>query len=227
MAVKCSNCGEELLGAVNRCWKCGSAFVAPPMSANVPPVRRAPIMVLYPPSESAGAETEIVLAQDGVEVVSATTAEGGASKPPLPGALPARRRGSPFADDHTAKLRANRPPAALARPPTRRSQAQVDYARNSAATGGAIAALLLGIFGMCGSYYVPAGALVTAVLGIGMGLWGLYSDRRGLAIAGLLLCCLTLAMAGFFGAIELYVFINGRNPWELDPSLQTGPAGDF
>src|SRR3954471_6203119 len=27
-AVRCSTCGEELLGAVNRCWRCGTAVVA-------------------------------------------------------------------------------------------------------------------------------------------------------------------------------------------------------
>jgi hypothetical protein len=28
LAVHCGNCGEELLGAVNRCWKCGTASPA-------------------------------------------------------------------------------------------------------------------------------------------------------------------------------------------------------
>ena len=28
MAVRCSKCGEELLGPVNRCWKCGQQFAA-------------------------------------------------------------------------------------------------------------------------------------------------------------------------------------------------------
>lgn len=212
MAVKCSNCGEELLGAVNRCWKCGAAFVAPPTPAAVPPVRRSPIAVIYPPPEKAASDV----------VMAVSTADNGA-----PVIAPVRRRGSPFADQHTATLRAAAAPPTPPRLRSRPGQPQVDYGRSSAATGGAVAALLLGVFGLCGSYYVPAGALVTAILGIGMGLWGVYSDRRGLAIAGLLLCCLTLAIAGFFGAIELFVFVNGRHPWELDPSLQTGPSGEF
>src|SRR4029077_3725812 len=129
---------------------------------------------------------------------------------------PARRRGSPFAEQHTARLRAATAPVSPARLRDRHGQPQGDHARMSAATGGAVAALLLGIFGLCGSYYIPEGALITAVLGIGMGLWGIYSDRRGLAIVGLLLCCLTLGSAGFFGAIKLFVLINGRHPWEVD-----------
>src|SRR5262245_56863795 len=39
MAVRCSKCGEELLGAVNRCWKCGQAFAQRPEIDGRPPVR--------------------------------------------------------------------------------------------------------------------------------------------------------------------------------------------
>jgi hypothetical protein len=39
MAVRCSKCGEELLGAVNRCWKCGQAFAHRPETDGRPPVR--------------------------------------------------------------------------------------------------------------------------------------------------------------------------------------------
>src|SRR5207253_1590079 len=28
--AKCPKCGEALLGAVNRCWKCGETFTVPP-----------------------------------------------------------------------------------------------------------------------------------------------------------------------------------------------------
>ncbi len=40
-AVHCSKCGEELLGAVNRCWKCGQIFSLPPEMDGRPPVRAA------------------------------------------------------------------------------------------------------------------------------------------------------------------------------------------
>jgi hypothetical protein len=39
MAVRCSKCGEELMGAVNRCWKCGQTFALHPEMDGRPPVR--------------------------------------------------------------------------------------------------------------------------------------------------------------------------------------------
>src|SRR5687767_14951058 len=39
MAVKCTKCGEELLGAVNRCWKCGQSFAVHPQADGQPAVR--------------------------------------------------------------------------------------------------------------------------------------------------------------------------------------------
>jgi hypothetical protein len=43
MAVRCSKCGEELLGPVNRCWKCGQQFTAQSDAGGLPPVRYAPV----------------------------------------------------------------------------------------------------------------------------------------------------------------------------------------
>lgn len=46
MSVVCDKCGEPLMGAVNRCWKCGAAFAR--VAANdQPPLRRAPVMAAY------------------------------------------------------------------------------------------------------------------------------------------------------------------------------------
>src|SRR5262249_43278334 len=42
-AVKCSKCGEELLGAVNRCWRCGQTFAATADNSVVQPVSNQPI----------------------------------------------------------------------------------------------------------------------------------------------------------------------------------------
>src|SRR5437773_1075091 len=44
MPVHCSKCGEELLGAVNRCWKCGQMFALPPEKDGRPPIR-VPVVV--------------------------------------------------------------------------------------------------------------------------------------------------------------------------------------
>ena len=43
MSVHCAYCGEELMGAVNRCWRCGRRFAFAPTPESEPPVRRAPI----------------------------------------------------------------------------------------------------------------------------------------------------------------------------------------
>ena len=42
MKRACENCGEELIGSVNRCWRCGAAVNADSLS-KIPPVRRAPV----------------------------------------------------------------------------------------------------------------------------------------------------------------------------------------
>ncbi|HND54025.1 MAG TPA: hypothetical protein PLV92_16555 [Pirellulaceae bacterium] len=42
MQVHCAKCGEEVMGAVNRCWKCHHSF-GNRLAAQLPPVRRPPI----------------------------------------------------------------------------------------------------------------------------------------------------------------------------------------
>jgi hypothetical protein len=41
MAASCGKCGEELLGAVNRCWRCGHVFDGLPGEDGQPPVRHS------------------------------------------------------------------------------------------------------------------------------------------------------------------------------------------
>ena len=43
MQVCCGKCGAELLGAVNRCWRCGTAVLSRPGDTRIPPVRRPPL----------------------------------------------------------------------------------------------------------------------------------------------------------------------------------------
>src|SRR5688572_19636598 len=69
MAVRCSKCGEELLGPVNRCWKCGQQFAAQAEAGGLPPVRYAPVNL--PP-----------------DVVQAEFADGGVVTAAMPGAEP-------------------------------------------------------------------------------------------------------------------------------------------
>ena len=48
MSRACESCGEELFGAVNRCWKCGAAAVIV-ATTKIPPVRRAPVQLRSKP----------------------------------------------------------------------------------------------------------------------------------------------------------------------------------
>lgn len=42
MKRRCENCEEELIGSVNRCWKCGTAVDVESL-LDTPPIRRAPV----------------------------------------------------------------------------------------------------------------------------------------------------------------------------------------
>ena len=82
MAVRCSHCGEELMGAVNRCWKCGRAFSAQPATDGLPPVRRVPVAAVSAEAINESSDA-VVKAEVATELVAAK-----ADKP--------IRSGSPF-----------------------------------------------------------------------------------------------------------------------------------
>ncbi len=84
MAVICGHCGEELLGAVNRCWRCGHSFSAIPDQGGLPPVRR-------PPQK-----------EDGDGPVAATLTEGEVTP------TPRRSPDSPFMSPLKRTLRSSR-----------------------------------------------------------------------------------------------------------------------
>ena len=215
MAVKCASCGEELMGAVNRCWRCGHEFVSPTGSSELPPVRpgaNLPATSSAPPDDAEGTPHA-----EGTPRAEDTPL----SQPPTTPTPPRGydRVGSPFAAAgdaaYTVPRMATRVPDAVEMPV---------YPRHAAATGGAIAAFVLGILSVLGvlllvsGWFLTAiGVLSTSILGIGLGIWGTYSKRRGYAIAGLLLCCLTLSISGFYCTQELYIAIYGRNPWTIQP----------
>src|SRR5688572_22077013 len=122
MSVLCSSCGEELIGAVNRCWKCGKLIVSHSGPLGIPPIRRSPIVgPLNAPVEA------LVL-----EAPEPTTA-------PLPA-----RRGSPF-ERGAAILHVASPTIAQpsAPPPTRRviSDSSGQVARLASAAAMALAFL--------------------------------------------------------------------------------------
>ncbi len=226
-----------MLGAVNRCWRCGTPFVSRTGPADLPPVRRTPVeMPAQATTEAAEtrvvdrAEAEIArgegdadVAASEVEAASTSTNVGDSASTAVATSdhdaatkQPVVRRGSPFASSppHAAATTTVPPakPQSYYGPPA-------SYPRHAAAIGGAIAALLLGVLSLLGAFYIPVGGLITSVVGLVMGVWGLYSERRGVAIAGLLLCCVALAIAGFNGTIELYTWINGHGPWDASTDI--------
>lgn len=236
MAVNCANCGEELLGAVNRCWRCGTEMESRPGNTSLPPVRRAPIPaeVEYVPAVVAG-EGQNGDSPDSDAVVEAALAEEAAAETPPADAAPptayppvvARRVGSPFVEsiEPSGDGPAERSPPAKTHYVVR----QASYPRHLASIGGSIAALVLGILSLIACFYT-AGAVVTAVIGLLMGIWGLYSTRRGPAIIGILLCCVAMAIGGFNGVVWVYESQYGYKPWDAPSgydTLEDGYEEDF
>ena len=83
MAVYCANCGEELIGSVNRCWKCGQTVLSTP-AGGMPPVRTAAAK----PASDVGA-TEAAVPETGVPASGVVVAnlvddqEAGATETPV------------------------------------------------------------------------------------------------------------------------------------------------
>jgi len=181
MAVRCSKCGEELLGAVNRCWKCGQMFALRPEIDGRPPVRAEP---------TAPAELPI----------AAIVAEHDQGQPAAAVAAPARPSVVPV----------SRPPYVQ---PRKATTAELIDARRSGmmAMGGTVASLVLGVLSIgLAALWAPAG--VIAILGLVMGIWGLYSPRRNLALTGMLLCCLGIGVAAYRTANYVYIQVQNSRP---------------
>jgi hypothetical protein len=187
MSYRCPKCGEELIGAVNRCWKCGRAFAAPVTEA------------VAAQAEAAEASAEPTAAE---RVYVAQLAES--SEPP-PEAGPIRV-GSPFAGpsagagplpDNTVVM----PPPQPIRP---------NYPQNAAAAGGAYAAIFLAVMSLfiCliagDGLMLAVAALLIAFLGLIMGAWGLSSNQRKAAGIGLLLCVLAVSLSSVWTGLNAY-----------------------
>lgn len=207
---ECPQCGEPLMGAVNRCWKCGIDLRAE-SRPGMPPVSRnsfEPLVVAEladeKPVEAAAAPLVAPPVPDPTEPAV------GAESPLLEfgpsGSL--LRRGSPFAAGSMLLPPQQSPEFSGA---SRRLPPTLQQAH--AASGGAIAALVLGIFGICLAPIRFEGAIVGAI-GLGMGIWGLYSQRRGWALAGMILCCLAIAVGMYTGVYWLFMITKQSNPWE-------------
>lgn len=174
MTVRCSKCGEELLGAVNRCWKCGQMFALRPEIDGRPPVR-----------------SPAAPAQEPIPAIIVDSAVPGAAA-----ALPVEP--SP-AGGHVISV-----PAPRVVLPRRNTTAEMIEAHRlrMMAMGGTVASIVMGVFAALLATVWPPVAIV-AVLGLLMGIWGLYSPRRNWALVGMLLCCLAIGIGTYGGVRRL------------------------
>jgi hypothetical protein len=222
MAVRCSKCGEELLGPVNRCWKCGQAFATLPDAGGLPPVRREPGPVAVPVIAAPQAVAPAAVIADAASIeepVPAEAADGAAAATSAP-AAPRVRTGSPFSPGAATTLvqqtlnAGTTPLQSRPKPPGTK-----DLIRDQVAVAGAIGSLVLGGFGLAVAWMqnpsaVIGGALI-AVLGLVMGMWGLHSKRRGWALFGMLICVAAISLASYSGAMILY-------QWQLEAKEMEG-----
>ena len=197
MAVRCARCGEELLGAVNRCWKCGQQFAVRPTADGLPPVR-AELVAETVGGAAAAAERSAEGPIEARLIDESAAAAGQVTsvlepRPTITAAVP------PLVSTH---------PLATSRQPNPASPAN-----NVAALGGAYAALLLGLFGLLLSWWRYEGAIV-AFIGLLAGIWGIYSPRRGWALVGMLLCALAMGLGTYTGVRQLYLYLNRNAPIE-------------
>jgi hypothetical protein len=191
MAVHCSKCGEELLGAVNRCWKCGQMFALHPEMDGRPPVRAEAVV-------------------GGNEALNAIVVEPAVGNPMQP------PEGGPAVASLATPTLAQ-PPMARVIQPRRASAAELIDARRAGmmAMGGTVTSLVLGVFAAGLAAIWPPAAMV-AVLGLVMGIWGLSSPRRNWALVGMLLCCLAIGLGTFRLARNIYISIQANKALTID-----------
>ena len=212
MTVRCAHCGEELLGAVNRCWKCGQAFSAQPTVDGLPPVRSqtpAAALVGAAVAQEEAIEARVLdddlagpLAETTVltvyETAEATAADPESAPPMSIFPLPPNPLATP--SPYSPSLY----PAQLSSSVSRR---HVPPRPNIAALGGAYGALLLGIFALVLAPFRWEAAIV-AFVGLLAGIWGIYSPRRGWAVIGMLLCAVAMGWGTYTGMRALWLYMN-------------------
>lgn len=213
----CPHCHEELLGAVNRCWKCGGR-VTPP---NFEQLVTAEAVEEHEDEGGVLVAAEVAVAQQLTRDEVSLAME---KEPP--------RRGSPFAFDTTlaAQGRAPQDPFVGEGPYQRESKGPpsdplsrptlvVKYPQHQAAIGGVVASLVLGIASLV---ILPCTIFssVLAVLGVACGIWGLYCERKGLAIIALLICCLSLAISLY---LIVFLLFEALYPAVLAPGGTLNP----
>lgn len=245
MSTPCPKCGTLLLGKVNRCWKCATPLeeAHSPAPEKFPTIRpgaqliqpslagaaygaEEPLAAL--PIEEANQSGEAAIATAVAPVASAASAE-----PPADGPADPERVGSPFAAGPSRTANAERTASSGAASPcsvpaprfaSENPNATLERAtRQQVSRAGAYGVWALATLAFVGMFFTSIGAACVAFLGLTFGMWGLYSDRKALALAGATLCLALFLFAGFFAATDLYIHAFGRSPWTPPPAPSAGP----
>ena len=88
---------------------------------------------------------------------------------------------------------------------------QLPYQQPPSGGGKAIASLVLGVLGLLG-WCIPLFGLPMTITGLILGINDMKSRNRGMAIAGVVLCSLGLALSLVNAGIGAYLGATGRNP---------------
>lgn len=225
MTIHCGKCGAELLGAVNRCWKCGQQVVSRADGVSAPPVRRPPVdgPLEIPPWEALAA----VIVDDEPAASEATATEAAESR---------SRRGSPFALGAALRqarglVRPNREPSSKKTAFPDRSGAPVAVERPSGPMDYLPSALAIAFAG--GSFSTqdyPEIMLAVSVVGLAFALVAVVRRPGALSIIAVLVCFLATARGGYSTSVTVYERIYGQSPWanddEFEPMPEPDPAND-
>jgi hypothetical protein len=221
MPVKCAHCGEDLIGNVNRCWRCGNNVVSTCDSGVAPPVRRGkvnlerpvPVAYLVPEESSPGAAEGAdgkVTTDDEVSRSSGESskrADQSTSKPsfsPVP-----VRHGSPFRDGVYAASDGARLPGDVVMP---------SYPDSVLRENLAVASVVVGIMSLFGTA-ITEWAVIPAAVGLALAVLGLKSDRRRLAKLGIIIACVAIFFATWKTIIAVRTYLDLQNQMRMDESI--------
>jgi len=194
MPVKCAQCGEELLGAVNKCWRCGQLVESHP-EVDVPPVVQPPILIT--PPVITPAEGDLIAEAQLVGQPTNVAAEN-----------QNMRSGSPFAKTQRG---------------TWQHWRQTTGREWNASTISAWVAVVVAIYGWVLTSFNPFVAFAVAVVSLGLGIFGLWGRHRPAAVVAIILCCLLIAFAGYHMFVDIFTWAYGYAPFAEPENSDTWP----
>ncbi len=164
------------MGSVNRCWRCGRSLVVVAGETDLPPIRRAPVELATVPTAS--------LVDEPGQMAETT---------------------GPGSPSHESATAAEVVGSAAETPvePVHRTPIQPKYPKKVFAESCAITSVVVGVLTAITSI-LTAWSLLPALVGIGLGVVGLGSDRRKTAAVGIALCCLVVLISTGRASIWAY-----------------------